>query len=152
MHSHGQRLECDLTDDLPQVPANPFSLEEVILNLIANARDAVEERQHADPTSEVLPIGLRTFVDGDGAKQHVVIEIVDRGIGIPESILPHVFDPFFTTKKPDEGTGLGLPISKSIIEDFGGTIGIQANSSGGTTVSIVLPATDHDGGMGINGD
>jgi signal transduction histidine kinase len=153
MRSHGLRLECDLADDLPQVLANPFLLEEVILNLVANARDAVEKKRSADPASEVLPIVMRTFTDGDGTERHVVIEVVDHGIGIPESILPNVFDPFFTTKEADEGTGLGLTISKSIVEDTGGSIGARVNAGGGTTVRITLPTTDHEGGgNGDNGD
>lgn len=139
--SHGLKWEWELAESLPFVSANPFSLEEVILNLIINARDAVEEylKKHSKSTSpQVL---LRTFLDSKGSKQYVKIEIIDWGIGIPQQLLSKVFDPFLTTKGPDRGTGLGLSISKSIVEQFGGTIDIKSASGQGTTAVISLPVS-----------
>jgi histidine kinase len=143
LRARGIEVEFGLTEDLPYVLVNPFSLEEVILNMISNARDAIEEKTKRDPASTVPEILLRTRGDGDspgGSGQQVVIEVVDRGIGISPENLPKVFDPFFTTKGPDRGTGLGLAVSKSIIEQFGGTLEIRSEPNQGTTAIISLKA------------
>lgn len=137
--SRGLKLECDLTEELPRISANPFSLEEVVINLIVNARDAVEERMEAGSTSAPPQVLLHTLLEQESQEQLVKIEVIDWGVGIPQDILSKVFDPFFTTKEPDRGTGLGLSISKSIVEQFGGTIQIQSKSGQGTTVILSLP-------------
>ena len=136
--SRGLELECELAEDLPDVLANPFSLEEVILNLIINARDAVEERLEMNSSTAPSRVLLRTFLEKE-KEERLKIEVIDWGIGIPEDILPNVFDPFFTTKEPNQGTGLGLSISQSIIEQFSGTMDIQSKLGHGTTVTISLP-------------
>lgn len=137
--SRGVELECELLEPLPLVLANPFSLEEVVLNLLINARDAVEERLHECSDDTCSRILLRTSVDREGAEDWVKIEIIDRGIGIPGQLLPRVFDPFFTTKGPDGGTGLGLSISLSIVEQCGGTIRLRSTPGCGTTATVILP-------------
>ena len=68
------------------------------------------------------------------------VEISDCGVGISQEVLPKIFDPFFTTKDPDRGTGLGLTISKSIVESFHGSIDIQSKIDGGTTATITFPS------------
>ncbi|MBI4553341.1 MAG: sigma 54-interacting transcriptional regulator, partial [Candidatus Latescibacteria bacterium] len=146
--SRGIELACDLADGLPVVSANPFSLEEVVLNNLVTARDATEERLHADAMADSPRVLVRTRVEGDGPAHHVQVDVIDQGVGIPESILPRVFDPFFTTKGPDRGTGLGLAISRSIIEQFGGTISIQSTPGQGTTVTVSLPAESDYRGQG----
>jgi signal transduction histidine kinase len=128
-----------LAENLPPVLANPFSLEEVVLNLIINARDAVEERLEVNSSDAPFRVLLRTFLEQESESRQLKIEVVDWGVGIPEDILPSVFDPFFTTKEPNQGTGLGLSISQSIIEHFEGTIDIQSTLGQGTTVTISLP-------------
>lgn len=135
----GMDLEMDLADDLPVVSANPFSLEEVVLNLMTNARDAVEELMAAGPDSGAK-IVLRTRADIEDGRPWVKIEIADAGIGIPEDDLEKLFEPFFTTKEPDKGTGLGLAISQSIVEEWGGRIVVQSAVGRGTTMTVVLPA------------
>lgn len=138
---HGLTLKSELTDGLPPVLVNPFSLEEVILNLLSNARDAVEERMKADQaaSSEIL---LRTCLDKENKKRPVKIQVIDRGIGISDELIPKIVDPFFTTKEPDKGTGLGLSICESITEQFGGKIKIESQPSEGTTVTVSLPEKD----------
>jgi signal transduction histidine kinase len=138
--SHGIQLETDLAENLPMVSANPFSLEEVIINLLVNARDATEENLNAGSLSNPR-VALHTFLEEADGEKYVKIQVVDNGIGIPEHMLDKVFDPFFTTKGPDKGTGLGLSISRSIIEQFGGKINIQSTDGEGTTVIISLPVT-----------
>jgi signal transduction histidine kinase len=140
--SRGVELACELTEDLPNVLANPFSLEEVVLNLMLNARDAVEERLQGGLRSPPSRVLLRTLGNREGPGDKVTIEVIDWGVGIPQHLLPKVFDPFFTTKDPDRGTGLGLSISKSIVEQFGGTLHIQSTPGQGTTVTISLPVKE----------
>lgn len=137
--SRGIVLESELCEAQCPILVNPFSLEEVIINLLINARDAVEERR--EKKSESIPplVILKTSLSGKALKKQVKIEVIDRGIGIKKNLLPKVFDPFFTTKAPDKGTGLGLAISKTIIEQLNGTIGIQSKPDQGTTVTISIP-------------
>ena len=137
--SHGLDVEKRLRPEIPPIQANPFSLEEVVLNLLINARDAVEERLQLEP--ELLNPGILLQTDTlvrDG-KTAVRIEVSDNGVGIPEEIRAKLFDPFFTTKGPDKGTGLGLAISKSIIEEFGGSLSVSSGPEQGTKATIILP-------------
>jgi len=135
----GLILNCEFSEGLPAVLANPFSLEEVILNLVNNSRDAVMERIK-DGIKDFPQIIVRTFQETKGRNRLVKIEVIDHGVGFSQELASKVFDPFFTTKDPDKGTGLGLSISKSIIEGFYGTLDIQSAPGSGTTVSIILPA------------
>jgi C4-dicarboxylate-specific signal transduction histidine kinase len=122
--SHGLALEFHLSDRPLPVTVNPFSIEEVILNLLSNARDAVEDRRRAaDPPAGYTPrVELRTWNGAEGGEDRVFLEVRDNGTGLSPEIAPRLFDPFFTTKAPDKGTGLGLSICKSIVEEFGGRI------------------------------
>lgn len=138
--AHGLALRSELAEDLPLVCANPFSLEEVLMNLLTNARDAVEERQQTDPgpvSSRVVVV--RTGVEGEAEGRRVKVEVIDQGVGIPEEILDKVYDPFFTTKPPDKGTGLGLAICKSTVEGLGGTLYLRSTPGQGATAAFVLP-------------
>lgn len=142
--NRGLELKCELTDDLPVVKANPFSLEEVILNLMTNARDAVEERKEKEPDYTPEEIIIKTFLNSHNQNHKVVIRLQDEGIGIPQDILPKVFDPFFTTKVSDKGTGLGLSISKSIVEELGGLIEIESKFGRGTIANVILPIDNQE--------
>ena len=139
LRQRGLELECDLAEDVPEVEANPFSLEEVILNLVTNARDSVEERLESDSDVDAV-VTLRTLVEKRGSETWVKVEVTDRGVGIAAEHLDRVFDPFYTTKSPDKGTGLGLSISRSIVEKSGGTIEIRSEPGGSTTATVSLPA------------
>jgi len=132
--SHSLQLVTEFGEDLPSVQVNPFSLEEVMINLLTNARDAIEEEAvpGVDWAGRVL---LRTAV-ADGM---VRVEVVDNGKGILSEDFDQVFEPFFTTKDPDRGTGLGLSISRSIVEEFGGKLTLQSIPGKGTTAIVVLP-------------
>ena len=133
--NHGLKVDCELEEGLPVISANPYSVEEAILNLMLNARDAVEDRQTAGAPSTSPKILVKTRKNGKSIK----IIIRDWGDGIPEEMIETVFDPFFTTKGPLKGSGLGLPISKSIIEEFGGKLNLQSEKGAGTTVTITMP-------------
>jgi signal transduction histidine kinase len=115
---------------------NTRKLQQVLLNLIANAQDAVEEKAgQADFPGYEKRIDIRTYDEGD----NVVIEIADNGEGIPPENLDHIFEPFFTTKSESSGTGLGLSICYGIIGEMRGTIQAANHESGGTTVRVRLP-------------
>ncbi len=140
LRSRGIILKLDMSDYLPNVYANPFSLEEVILNLVNNARDALIENSAKGIQKEPPHIIICTRIYKKAKKSFVKIQVTDKGAGIPKQILPRVFEPFFTTKDPEKGTGLGLAISKSIIERFNGKIDVKSMQDSGTTVTISLPA------------
>jgi len=115
------------------VHANQRRLEQVLINILVNAAQAIPE---GDSANQHIEIAVRTEED------LAVIDISDTGTGISSEHIERVFDPFYTTKPVGEGTGLGLAISQSIIAKSGGSISISSVISQGTTVSIRLPLTD----------
>ena len=106
-------------------------IEQVVLNLITNARDSLDEVKEKK-------IALRTYQDDD----LVVIEVEDSGSGITPEVLESVFDPFFTTKPVDKGTGLGLSISHGIVELHGGEIEVESELDKGSTFRVKLPTVE----------
>jgi two-component system, NtrC family, sensor kinase len=120
-------LELRLQDDLPPVTGDSQLLQEVVMNLLLNAIDAVD-------AGDEIWIGTRERDDG-----REELEVGDRGRGIPEADLPRIFDPFFTTKATGEGTGLGLSVSLGIVEAHGGTIGVTSRPGAGTVFTVTLP-------------
>ena len=110
-------LVHELASDLPPIMAVPNRLEQVIINLMINARDAIEEQGKKQPNSPRRITLLTCFTDN-------VVEILvqDTGTGIAPARLPRLFEPFFTTKEAGKGTGLGLSISYGLVKEFGGTI------------------------------
>lgn len=135
------RVTCNLAQDLPHTMADPYQLQQVILNLLINAEQALVEGRgqgHVSiqtrriARSEVLP-------PGRGAGERIVIEIADDGPGIPAEIAYRVFDPFFTTKPPGVGTGLGLSIVYGIVRQHGGEVTLDTQPGVGTRFSIEIP-------------
>ena len=128
----------DLAEDLPPVLADSNRLEQVFVNLLINARDAIEEKwKNGDYKGEKKRISLRSSLR-DGS---VIIEIKDTGVGIPKSRLEKVFEPFFTTKEVGKGTGLGLSISYGIVQDYGGTIEVETQEGEGSNFIIRFPVS-----------
>jgi signal transduction histidine kinase len=127
-------LELDLDDNLPNIMADSNKLEQVLLNLVVNARHAIEEKDK--PGGKVT---IKSFSD----RGHVAISVSDTGNGISEHILDKIFEPFFTTKKVGVGTGLGLSISYGIVKDYGGTIDVKTEVGVGTTFVLKFnPCSD----------
>jgi C4-dicarboxylate-specific signal transduction histidine kinase len=125
----GIELVTELAEDCPFVLGHTIQLEQVLLNLLTNARDAIVQREGE------AKITLRVFFDDEG----VQICTEDTGGGIPEEILPRIFEPFFTTKEMGKGTGLGLSVGYGIIRDMNGTIVVE-NIDNGARFKILLPS------------
>lgn len=114
---------------------NIMRMEQVLLNLLSNARHAVEQKQKQADPSYIKKISLECEVSNN----EVLIYVEDNGSGIPESQLNNIFDPFFTTKRNDEGTGLGLSISYGIVHEMGGKIEVDSQLGKFTRMTITLP-------------
>ena len=130
--------------DLPQIECYAGQLNQVFMNLLSNAVDALEERDHNRTWQqmEATPstIQIRTQLLGQGAYPTIAIAITDNGPGIPPKAMEHLFNPFFTTKLVGKGTGLGMSISYQIItETHNGTITYSSTPDQGTTFTITLP-------------
>jgi two-component system NtrC family sensor kinase len=123
------RVEASLAPDLPSVIGDPRQVQQVCLNLLTNAVQAMA-------SSGGGTLGVRTFLDG----ADVVLEVSDTGPGIAPAARAHIFEPFFTTKKEGEGTGLGLSVSYGIITTHGGRITVAETGPEGTTFRVTLPA------------
>jgi len=126
----------DLEENLPPIMADSNRLEQVFVNLLTNARDAIEEKwEHSGQKTGDKKIFLKT----SSKDAMVIIEVKDTGTGIPESNRDRIFDPFFTTKKAGIGTGLGLSISFGIIRDYDGTIKVETREGEGATFIMQFP-------------
>jgi C4-dicarboxylate-specific signal transduction histidine kinase len=123
----------DMCTDL-YVMGDPIRLGQVFMNLITNARDAVEQNK-SNNGKKVL---IRTYSVQDTGQ--VAFEISDNGSGIPEHLRAKIFESFFTSKAPGQGTGLGLSVTKEIVEEHDGVIDVQSTEGNGTTFKVVLPA------------
>ncbi len=131
------RLSGELAPDLHPVMVDPSQLEMALLNLVFNARDAIE--RSGDIHLRAVNRTLQGEWDGlRGA--FVVISIADSGIGIDASVLPRIFEPFFTTKAFGQGTGLGLSQVYGLLKRLGGSVRVDSALGRGTTVSLFLPA------------
>ena len=137
----GIEVVWDLEDDLPLVMADSDRLEQVFVNLLINARDAIDERWESKPHQKGdKKITLKTK---SGARE-ISVEISDTGAGIPDHILERIFEPFFTTKKVGQGTGLGLSISYGIIKDCKGSIQAVSRKNEGAGFIIKFPIAEED--------
>ncbi len=115
--------------NLPHIACAPAQLNQVFLNLLVNAMQAIEDTRRPGGRIEIA-----TRVQDD----HVVVEIADDGCGIPPEALPKIFDPFFTTKPVGEGTGLGLSITHGIVRDHNGEIEVESTPGQGTRFRVIL--------------
>ena len=121
------RIETELSPDLPPIQAPPSEIQQVLLNLVNNAIDAIER------PGGTVTVGTRAAGDD------IVLEVRDTGKGIPEASRARIFDPFFTTKPVGQGTGLGLSICYGIVEKLGGRITVESEIDQGTTFTVTFP-------------
>jgi two-component system, cell cycle sensor histidine kinase and response regulator CckA len=126
-------LRIELGDDVPPVTIDPERLNQVISQLVSNARDATPRGGEVRISTERHDADDRVWA---------ALTIRDNGAGIDEHDLPHVFEPFFTTKAPGEGTGLGLSTVYAVVDQAGGTVEIASEPGAGTTVTVALPEVD----------
>ena len=125
-------LVTELEADLPRVRIDPGQLEQVIVNLALNARDAM-------PGGGKLVLSTRNT---EGERPHAALAVSDTGVGMDEATLAHIFEPFFTTKEPGKGTGLGLATVYGIVEQSGGRVEVASAPGRGSTFTIVLPSAE----------
>lgn len=125
-------------NNIPTLTGNAYRFEQVILNMLVNAKDAIEEKKKRNYSKFKKRVEISTALQNN----IIVVEIKDNGIGISQENIDKVLLPFFTTKEPGKGTGLGLSISYGIIKELGGEIEIQSNPKTGTTISLKIPIQD----------
>ena len=130
-------VNLDLDENLPPIVGVRNRLEQVFINLVMNARDAIEEKRESPYLKEPeFALTIRTYRE----EGKVVAIVRDNGKGMPESVKEKIFEPFFTTKEVGKGTGLGLSISYGIIKDYEGSIEVESMAGSGTIFKITFPA------------
>jgi len=137
----GIHLQLKLAEDLPRVPCDPAQIEQVLIALIMNAIDAMPRGGN---------LWLQTRLSND--EKEIEIQVRDDGAGIAPDVLPQIFEPFLTTKESGHGVGLGLAISRGIVERHGGRIEVQSELGRGTTFTVTLPAQGNEASHAAGGD
>ena len=135
-------LEFELAEELGRVCVDPAQLEQVIMNLVLNARDAISGKGKLTIASENVQVegGRPELRLSSGA--YVMLSVTDTGHGIDEATLRRVFEPFFTTKEKGKGTGLGLSTALGIVQQSGGDIALKSAQGKGSTFRVYLPRTE----------
>jgi len=134
LKAHNITLIKNLAPDLPDIKADSIRLEQVFMNLITNARHALENSKE-----EERRIEIKTYSNNDMSA--VVVEIKDNGPGMPQDVRDKIFESFFTTKEAGKGTGLGLSLANKIIEEHSGKIEVESKLGEGSTFKVILPLT-----------
>jgi signal transduction histidine kinase len=139
MVGNNVRLATNLRPGLPVIEAAPAEIEQVLVNLVLNALDAMPAGGELTvETGLAGPDAVSRHV-GEPPEQFITISVADNGIGIPESMQAMIFEPFFTTKPPGKGAGLGLATAYGIVRQHQGSIKVQSQPGAGTTFTIYLP-------------
>ena len=134
-HASDVVVDLELDDELPRVYVDTVQIQQVVLNLVRNGVEAMENGSDAEePANRDRTVTVRT---SSGHNGDIHVDVVDRGEGLTETDRGKLFNPFFTTKP--SGMGMGLSISKTIVESHGGTIDFHPNADGGTTFCFSLP-------------
>ena len=127
-------IETALDTSIPTLYADGEKLKQVFMNLLVNAKQAIEVQGQ-----------IQIITAHDSSRDEVTVTVVDTGSGIPPEVQEKIFDPFFTTKPTGQGTGLGLSVSYGIIKDHHGEIFVQSTPGKGSTFTITLPVTFDEG-------
>jgi signal transduction histidine kinase len=134
---HDIDVQLDLDPALPVIMAEHNRLEQVFINLVSNAIDAMDEKvNQPDAADKLKKLVIKSFAENS----HVLVYVTDTGTGMSEEVKNKIFEPFFTTKKVGKGTGLGVSISYGIVKDYGGNIDIESEIGKGTTFKLMFPA------------
>ena len=140
-HNHNVKIDLDLYKDKCLTKGNKYRVEQVILNLLSNAKFAIDEKEkNLNDINYVKTIKISSFSNN----ALVSFEIEDTGIGISEKSMENIFDPFYTTKDVENGTGLGLSITYGIVKDMKGEIVVQSELNKFTKMRISLPRVDRE--------
>ncbi len=130
-------LEIDIPQDLPPIQGKAQELQQVFLNLLSNARYALNQRYKGRNPNKRIKIASRVIKLKTGT--YVSTKVIDWGTGIPKDVVERLFDPFFSTKPPGEGTGLGLSISRRLVSEHHGSLTVESVFGDHTTVTVNLP-------------
>jgi signal transduction histidine kinase len=142
-----RREQIEMEVDIPAlllVRCRPQQIQQIIMNLVTNARDALNERHRGHDTNKHIYIRASSIHDASKGLDHVRLTVEDNGGGIPEQILAQIFHPFFTTKGRDQGTGLGLSVSHGIAHEHEGELSVETRIGEGTCFLLDLPAGQCD--------
>lgn len=131
------RLNIHLDENLPILKCRSQQIQQVLMNLLTNARDALNDRYPSTDPQKIIDLGAHEFIK-DG-RRWIQLDVTDYGIGIDPSIAEKIFEPFYSTKSKEKGTGLGLAISYGIIKDHHGEILVDSVLNDHTTMSVILP-------------
>jgi len=135
---HQIELELDLDPDVPYIMAEHNRLEQVFINLVTNAVDAMDEKGKKLGNQEWSRLlKIKSFSENN----QVVVTVSDTGTGMPRGVIDKIFEPFFTTKDVGKGTGLGVSISYGIVKDYDGSINVESEVGKGTTFELRFPAS-----------
>jgi signal transduction histidine kinase len=126
-------IETQLDVSVPTLYADGEKLQQVFMNLLMNAKQAIEAQGQ-----------IKIITEHDSSRNEVTVTVGDTGSGIPPAIQEKIFDPFFTTKPTGQGTGLGLSVSYGIIKDHHGEIDVQSTPGKGCTFTITFPVTSDE--------
>ena len=129
------RIRLDLASELPAVDVDAAELEQVLLNLALNGRDAMR------PHGGLLTFETRSSRVAPGARPSVTLRLYDTGSGMESGMTERIFEPFFTTKDPGAGTGLGLATVKRIVSGWGGSVSVESAPGEGAVFTVVLPGS-----------
>ena len=132
-------IDLELDENLPKIMSDKNRLEQIFLNLITNARDAME----AKGEEAIKRLKITTYQENG----KVVALVSDTGVGMTKQVQERVFEPFFTTKEVDKGTGLGLTITYNLVKDFKGEMEVDSTPDAGTTFKLVFPVRSNEGNI-----
>jgi len=133
-------LKIDISEDLPEIMMNPQKMQQVFLNILGNARDALNQKYPERDKNKIIEIRAGKAVINDISCLRIICR--DHGTGIPEDIKEKVINPFFTTKPVGRGTGLGLSISRNIVMEHGGRLLVESREGEFTDIIVELPVED----------
>lgn len=134
--THQIELDLDLDPDIPYIMADHNRLEQVFINLVTNAIDAMDEKAEQPQFSgQAKRLQIKTYSENN----KVIVRVTDNGIGMSDEVKNKLFEPFFTTKKVGKGTGLGVSISYGIVKDYDGVFDIESQVGQGTTFKLAFP-------------
>lgn len=139
---HQIKINKAITSTLPEVEIDPQKFEQIVVNLLSNARYAVEKKNEYAGENYEMSVDIRLFLDEDG--NNVIFEVEDNGIGMSQEVVQRCMEPFYTTKDIGQGTGLGLSIIHGIVKEFGMEIAIESKEEEFCRITIRIPAWKRD--------